>query len=178
MDETSLVVNSGEYVTLCCKDSTAEPLSSGVVWMKDGVEISYSVRAFCAMCSSICKLVVQQVINRNGGLLLYNISKENSGRYQCIDPADNTTLLVYHVTVNANNNSTGNIGGENTIYPNRTFIKFSTLIEHSMMLNDISIYSVWDPMLDLIIVHAIFCFCFFRKTPIANRKQICRKLFY
>ena len=50
MDKSSVVVKNEEYVTLCCNKATAEGPSSDVVWMKDGVEISHSVRTLVLQC--------------------------------------------------------------------------------------------------------------------------------
>ena len=117
MDKSSVEVNSEEYVTLCCKEATAKAPSSGVIWMKDGIEINHLVRTFCTILVCSCKFVVKQATNHNGDLLLCNVNEESSGYYQCINPVDNTTLLAYHVIVNTNTNLTGK-----TLY---------TLIEHS-----------------------------------------------
>ena len=49
MDEDSLIeVDSKEYIKLSCKEITSEAPDSSVVWLKDGVEMTHSVRTFYA----------------------------------------------------------------------------------------------------------------------------------
>ena len=49
MDKDSLVVvDTKEYIKLSCKESNSEVPSSSVVWKKDGVEMTVSVRTIYA----------------------------------------------------------------------------------------------------------------------------------
>ena len=46
MDKSSVTVNSAEYIALCCMDMTAVNVpNNSIVWMKDGVQVSHSVRS-------------------------------------------------------------------------------------------------------------------------------------
>ena len=99
-----LSVNTENHVILSCVEPTAVVPSSGVVWTKDGVEMSENVRVIVAHHSLVCTTSIRQVIDPYGNILLYRAREDNSGYYQCIDRVNNNTLLSYHVVVNTKDN--------------------------------------------------------------------------
>ena len=99
-----LSVNTENHVILSCVEPTAVVPSSGVVWTKDGVEMSENVRVIVTHHSLVCTTSIQQVIDPYGNILLYRAREDNSGYYQCIDRVNNNTLLSYHVAVNTKDN--------------------------------------------------------------------------